>query len=54
MRRKTLSNAMKNVGLDKETLKEAFEKANIDSGRRGETLSIEEFANLANTVSELK
>lgn len=54
MRRKTLSNAMKNIGLEKEKLKEAFERANIDSNRRGETLSISEFANLANVISELK
>lgn len=54
MRRKTLSNAMRNIGLEKEKLKEAFERANIDSNRRGETLSISEFANLANVISELK
>lgn len=54
MRRKTLSNAMKNIGLEKEKLREAFERASIDSNRRGETLSISEFANLANVISELK
>jgi len=54
MRRKTLSNAMKNIGLEKENLREAFERASIDSNRRGETLSISEFANLANVISELK
>ena len=50
MRRKTLSNALKNVGLSKEALDEAFKEANIDSRRRGETLSIEEFAALANSI----
>jgi 16S rRNA (adenine1518-N6/adenine1519-N6)-dimethyltransferase len=54
MRRKTLWNAMKNIGLDKEKLKDAFEKANIDPNRRGETLSIEEFANLSKTITEVK
>lgn len=54
MRRKTLWNAMKNIGLDKEKLKVAFEKANIDPNRRGETLSIEEFANLSKTIIEVK
>ncbi|MEG0774137.1 16S rRNA (adenine(1518)-N(6)/adenine(1519)-N(6))-dimethyltransferase RsmA [Clostridium sp.] len=54
MRRKTLWNAMKNIGLDKEKLKVAFENANIDPNRRGETLSIEEFANLSKTIIEVK
>lgn len=54
MRRKTLWNAMKNIGLDKEKLKVAFEMANIDPNRRGETLSIEEFANLSKTIIEVK
>lgn len=50
MRRKTLWNGLKNIGLDKEKLQCAFEKAGIDSKRRGETLSIEEFANLSNEI----
>ncbi|MEG2018356.1 MAG: 16S rRNA (adenine(1518)-N(6)/adenine(1519)-N(6))-dimethyltransferase RsmA [Clostridium sp.] len=54
MRRKTLWNAMKNIGLDKEKIKVAFEMANIDPNRRGETLSIEEFANLSKTIIEVK
>jgi len=53
MRRKTLWNAMKNIGLDKEKIKEGFENAGIDEKRRGETLSIEEFANLSNAFSKL-
>ena len=53
MRRKTLWNAMKNIGLDKEKLKIGFENAGIDPTRRGETLSIEEFANLSNEFSKL-
>ncbi len=50
MRRKTLSNALKNIGLPKEALAEAFNESDIDSRRRGETLSIEEFATLANSI----
>ncbi|WBW98293.1 16S rRNA (adenine(1518)-N(6)/adenine(1519)-N(6))-dimethyltransferase RsmA [Oceanirhabdus sp. W0125-5] len=50
MRRKTLWNCMKVLGLEKEKLEEAFEDANIDMKRRGETLSIEEFATLANSI----
>lgn len=49
-RRKTLRNNLMNnlsISIDKDTLMEAFEAADIDPGRRGETLSIEEFAQLA-------
>lgn len=53
MRRKTLWNAMKNLKLNSELVEEAFKNADIDSKRRGETLSLEEFANLANSISEL-
>lgn len=52
MRRKTLSNALKPIGLSEEMLKEAFEKSNIEGNRRGETLSIEEFVNLSNAIYE--
>lgn len=50
MRRKTLWNALKSFGLNKEDMEEVFEKANIDQKRRGETLSIEEFGALANSL----
>ena len=50
MRRKTLWNALKKIGLEEEKLKEAFMVSNIDSTRRGETLSIQEFANLSNEI----
>jgi 16S rRNA (adenine1518-N6/adenine1519-N6)-dimethyltransferase len=53
MRRKTLWNAVKNLSLGSEIMEAAFEKANIDSKRRGETLSLQEFANLANAVYDL-
>ncbi|ASW42031.1 16S rRNA (adenine(1518)-N(6)/adenine(1519)-N(6))-dimethyltransferase RsmA [Clostridium isatidis] len=52
MRRKTLWNGIKNIGLSKEKLELAFEKADIDPKRRGETLSIEEFAVLADKINE--
>ncbi|ARC86891.1 dimethyladenosine transferase [Clostridium argentinense CDC 2741] len=54
MRRKTLWNGMKNLGMDKEKLQRAFEKAGIDPNRRGETLSIQEFATLSNNILEEK
>ncbi|AJQ25848.1 16S rRNA (adenine(1518)-N(6)/adenine(1519)-N(6))-dimethyltransferase RsmA [Pelosinus fermentans] len=47
-RRKTLSNTLKTTGVPADTLKVILEKAGIDGGRRGETLSIEEFAAIAN------
>jgi 16S rRNA (adenine1518-N6/adenine1519-N6)-dimethyltransferase len=52
MRRKTLWNGIKNIGLSKEKLELAFEKADIDPKRRGETLSIQEFANLSDRINE--
>lgn len=54
MRRKTLWNGMKNLGMDKEKLQKAFEKSGIDPNRRGETLSIQEFATLSNNILEEK
>lgn len=52
MRRKTLWNGVKNIGLSKEKLELAFERANIDPKRRGETLTIQEFAALADRINE--
>ena len=54
MRRKTLMNGLKVLGLPKEKLEEAFNNAGIDLRRRGETLSIEEFANLSDQIYEVK
>lgn len=54
MRRKTLFNALKNLKLDKEMMLKAFEKAEIDPGRRGETLSLQEFAILADCINQIK
>lgn len=53
MRRKTLWNALKGLGINKDLLGEALQNVSIDSRRRGETLSIEEFANLSNNIKEL-
>ena len=53
MRRKTLSNSLKNMKIDKEKLQKAFEEAGIDPIRRGETLSIEEFAKLSDCIKAL-
>lgn len=52
MRRKTLWNGVKNIGLSKEKLEMAFEEANVDPKRRGETLTIEEFALLSDKINE--
>ncbi|PPK48822.1 16S rRNA (adenine(1518)-N(6)/adenine(1519)-N(6))-dimethyltransferase RsmA [Clostridium algidicarnis] len=53
MRRKTLPNGLKVLGFSKELIEQAFKSSNIDVMRRGETLSIEEFAMLANNIDEL-
>lgn len=50
MRRKTLTNSLKPIGLKGDKLKEALALAEIDEKRRGETLSIEEFAKLSNYI----
>jgi 16S rRNA (adenine1518-N6/adenine1519-N6)-dimethyltransferase len=52
-RRKTLLNALAagNLGKTKEELKAVLSRSNIDGKRRGETLSLEEFAGIANALS---
>ncbi|MGL4876238.1 MAG: 16S rRNA (adenine(1518)-N(6)/adenine(1519)-N(6))-dimethyltransferase RsmA [Clostridium sp.] len=54
MRRKTLWNGVKNLGVGKEDLEKAFEEANVDPKRRGETLTIEEFATLSDKIYAYK
>ena len=50
-RRKTLHNALTGIyGLDKAQTGSILEKAGIDPGRRAETLDMDEFALLANTI----
>lgn len=52
-RRKTMSNSMNGLaGLNKEEINEIMSSIGIDAGRRGETMSIEEFAELANAIYE--
>ncbi|WML36518.1 16S rRNA (adenine(1518)-N(6)/adenine(1519)-N(6))-dimethyltransferase RsmA [Clostridium sp. OS1-26] len=53
MRRKTMWNALKGLKLSSETMETAFNNANIDPKRRGETLSIAEFAKLADSIHDL-
>lgn len=52
-RRKTLWNCLRVVfpQIGDNMLKQVLEQCSIDPGRRGETLSLEEFANLANSLS---
>lgn len=50
MRRKTLWNAMKQLGVPSDNMISVFERADVDPKRRGETLSIEEFARLADEI----
>ena len=55
-RRKTIWNNLKKALNNKEkeaTLREAFERAEIDSSRRGESLNIEEFARLSDALTDL-
>ena len=51
-RRKTLINGIMNSGIikDKEKIKEIIEGIGLDVNIRGEKLSIEQFANLANSI----
>jgi len=50
-RRKTLNNALKSMGMEKEAVKTILETSAIDGVRRGETLSLEEFAKIANAIT---
>lgn len=51
-RRKTLLNALTagNMGLSKEQLKQMLASVGVDENRRGETLSLQEFANITNEL----
>ena len=50
-RRKTIGNALKSLGLPRDILQGALSKARIDPLRRGETLSLSEFAALAGALT---
>ena len=45
-RRKTFSNTMKTTGLTRDRIEELLAKANIDGQRRGETFTLQEFADV--------
>ena len=51
-RRKTIANAMKGAGFLQEQISAAFEKSSLDSTRRGETFSLEEFGQLADALTQ--
>lgn len=52
-RRKTLLNSLTGVnGLSKDAIKEVLAEASVEPNRRAETLSIEEFASIANGVAK--
>lgn len=53
-RRKTLANALKAGGMPQEQLQTVLAQAGIEPTRRGETLSLEEFAAIANGFSAQK
>jgi 16S rRNA (adenine1518-N6/adenine1519-N6)-dimethyltransferase len=51
-RRKALLNSLRDEGFDISSTRIAMAEAGIDSGRRAETLTIEEFAALANAYND--
>lgn len=52
-RRKTLLNSITSMGIiDKDTVREVLAEAGIDEKRRGETLSLDEFAHLSNCINK--
>ena len=53
-RRKTFSNTMKTTGLSRDRIEELLAKANIDGQRRGETFSLQEFADVANAWASIQ
>ncbi len=52
-RRKTLRNSLIGYGWQPEQVDQGFAQAEIDPGRRGETLTIEEFGCLANVLEPI-
>ena len=51
LRRKMLSNSLKNMGINSEQCAQWLQRAGVDGKRRAETLSLENFAALTNTFS---
>lgn len=54
LRRKILSNSLKNMGIKGEQVNKWLELAGVDGKRRAETLSLEDFAALTNTFAQVK
>lgn len=54
LRRKMLSNSLKNMGIKGEQVNKWLELAGVDGKRRAETLSLEDFAALTNTFAQVK
>ena len=52
LRRKMLSNSLKNMGIKGEQVAKWLELAGVDGKRRAETLSLEDFAKLTNSFNE--
>ena len=52
LRRKMLSNSLKNMGIKSEQVAKCLELAGVDGKRRAETLSLEDFAKLTNSFNE--
>jgi len=52
LRRKMISNSLKNMGITSEQCAKWLQLAGIDGRRRAETLSLQDFAALANTFAE--
>ena len=52
LRRKMLSNSLKNMGIKSEQVAKWLELACVDGKRRAETLSLEDFAKLTNSFNE--
>ena len=53
-RRKTFANTMKATGLSKEDVATILNNCNIDGKRRGETMSLAEFASIADAWTDFK
>ncbi|MDU2063843.1 MAG: 16S rRNA (adenine(1518)-N(6)/adenine(1519)-N(6))-dimethyltransferase RsmA [Sporomusaceae bacterium] len=53
-RRKTLGNSLKSGSFSADEVKEMLHRAAIDGSRRGETLSLQEFGDLANAYTAMQ
>ena len=53
-RRKTFANTMRTTGLSKEQIDDILVKADIDGQRRGETFSLQVFADVANAWADIQ